>query len=124
MHILGLLHAPDVGGDGVTPELLFDGRDVVTTQRPRTTRIRAREMGFVFQDFNLFPTLTALENVVLAADYAGTGGATGQSAAIQALDRVVEKDPLSFITQSICPFLLDVLGERRTNNCNRMTEKN
>ena len=39
------------------------------------TRIRAREMGFVFQDFNLVPTLTALENVMLACDYAGVGGA-------------------------------------------------
>ena len=38
------------------------------------TRIRAREMGFVFQDFNLVPTLTALENVMLACDYAGIRG--------------------------------------------------
>ena len=38
------------------------------------TRIRARQMGFVFQDFNLVPTLTALENVMLACDYAGIRG--------------------------------------------------
>jgi putative ABC transport system ATP-binding protein len=86
MHILGLLHAPDV--DGITPELLFDGRDVVAVNDRERTRIRAHEMGFVFQDFNLVPTLTALENVVLAADYAGNGGAAGRSAALEALDRV------------------------------------
>ena len=87
MHILGLLHAPDVD-DGAAPELLFDGRDVVTINDRERTRIRAREMGFVFQDFNLVPTLTALENVVLAADYAGSGGAAGRTAALEALDRV------------------------------------
>ena len=70
------------------PELLFDGRDVVAVSDRERTRIRAREMGFVFQDFNLVPTLSAVENVVLAADYAGNGGAAGRSAALEALDRV------------------------------------
>ncbi len=87
MHILGLLHAPDVD-DGAAPELLFDGRDVVAVNDRERTRIRAKEMGFVFQDFNLVPTLTAIENVVLAADYAGHGGAAGRGAAMEALDRV------------------------------------
>ena len=41
------------------------------------TRIRARELGFVFQSYNLVPTLTAAENVALAADYAGHGGTRG-----------------------------------------------
>ncbi len=87
MHILGLLHAPDLD-DGPRPELTFDGRDVVAISDRERTRIRAREMGFVFQDFNLVPTLTAVENVVLAADYAGNGGAAGRAAAVEALDRV------------------------------------
>jgi putative ABC transport system ATP-binding protein len=87
MHILGLLHAPDPD-DGPPPVLRFEGRDVVALADRDRTRIRAREMGFVFQDFNLVPTLTALENVVLAADYAGHGGAAGQAAAIAALDLV------------------------------------
>ncbi len=70
MHILGLLHAPD-RDDGPAPELTFDGRDVADLSDGERTRIRAREMGFVFQDFNLVPTLTALENVMLACEYAG-----------------------------------------------------
>jgi putative ABC transport system ATP-binding protein len=49
------------------------------------TRIRAREMGFVFQDFNLVPTLTALENVTLACEYSGSGGAGARTAALEAL---------------------------------------
>ncbi len=87
MHILGLLHAPDVD-DGPPPELTFDGRDMVTLGDRERTRIRAREMGFVFQDFNLVPTLTAFENVMLACDYAGTGGKQGRTATLDALDLV------------------------------------
>src|SRR6187200_2734173 len=70
MHILGLLHAPDATGDPA-PVLRFDGRDVIGIGEGERTRLRAREMGFVFQDFNLVPTLTAIENVMLACDYAG-----------------------------------------------------
>ena len=66
MHILGLLHAPDTD-DGPAPELRFDGVDVTSLSDGERTRIRARSMGFVFQSFNLVPTLTAVENVMLAA---------------------------------------------------------
>jgi len=87
MHILGLLHAPDLD-DGPRPELTFKGRDVIVLGDGERTRIRAREMGFVFQDFNLVPTLNALENVTLACDYAGTRGAKAKEAALEALGLV------------------------------------
>jgi putative ABC transport system ATP-binding protein len=87
MHILGLLHAPELN-DGPRPELRFDGRDVVELSEGERTRIRAKEMGFVFQDFNLVPTMTALENVVLACDYAGVSGGQAKAAALAALDLV------------------------------------
>jgi putative ABC transport system ATP-binding protein len=45
-------------------------------------------MGFVFQAFNLVPTLTAEENVALAAEYAGTSGSLARKAAREALDSV------------------------------------
>ena len=70
---------------GPAPELTFDGRDVSRLSDGERTRIRAREMGFVFQDFNLVPTLTALENVMLACDYAGVRGAPAKAAALEAL---------------------------------------
>ncbi len=87
MHILGLLHAPDVN-HGPRPELRFEGRDMVALGEAERTRIRARQMGFVFQDFNLVPTLTAQENVALACDYAGIRGSAARQAAREALDLV------------------------------------
>jgi putative ABC transport system ATP-binding protein len=87
MHILGLLHAADVN-DGPRPDLKFDGRDMVDVGEGERTKIRARQMGFVFQDFNLVPTLTAIENVMLACDYAGMPGATAKTMALEALELV------------------------------------
>ena len=87
MHILGLLHGPDLD-DGPRPELSFGGRDMVALGESTRTRIRAREMGFVFQEFNLVPTLTALENVMLAGDYAGVDGKRARQASREALTLV------------------------------------
>jgi putative ABC transport system ATP-binding protein len=84
MHILGLLHGPDLN-HGPRPELRFDGRDTVDLGDRERTRIRARQMGFVFQDFNLVPTLTAMENVLLACEYAGARGAPARAAALDSL---------------------------------------
>ena len=84
MHILGLLHGPDLN-HGPRPELAFAGRDIVDLGEGERTRIRAREMGFVFQDFNLVPTLSALENVALACDYAGVRSAAARTASLDAL---------------------------------------
>ncbi|MEX1294561.1 MAG: ABC transporter ATP-binding protein [Candidatus Limnocylindrales bacterium] len=80
MHILGLLHAPETDG-GPRPELWFEGRDMTRLGESERTRIRAKRMGFVFQSFNLVPTLTAQENVMLACDYAGVKGTKAQAAA-------------------------------------------
>jgi putative ABC transport system ATP-binding protein len=87
MHILGLLHAPDSAG-GPAPTLRFDGADMTSLTDRARTRLRGRSMGFVFQSFNLVPTLTALENVVLGASYGGMGGGTARRAAMEALSSV------------------------------------
>jgi putative ABC transport system ATP-binding protein len=87
MHILGLLHSPDPN-HGPAPELRLGGEDMSALSDNARTRIRARRMGFVFQDFNLVPTLTALENVTLACDYAGIGGKAARTAGIEALGLV------------------------------------
>lgn len=84
MHILGLLHSPD--RDAVPAgELRIDGRDMTELSDGERTKMRARQMGFVFQSFNLVPTLTAVENVALAAEYAGVPGRTARAKANEAL---------------------------------------
>jgi putative ABC transport system ATP-binding protein len=87
MHLLGLLHAAN-RNDGPAPGLWFDGTDASSLSDRERTRIRARSMGFVFQSFNLVPTLTAEENVALAAEYAGTSRGAARTAARGALDSV------------------------------------
>ena len=87
MHILGLLHTPDPN-HGPAPELRLGGEDVAALSDNARTKIRARRMGFVFQDFNLVPTLTAAENVLLACDYAGVKGKAAKDATIEALGLV------------------------------------
>jgi len=84
MHILGLLHAPD--GDGGAPaELRIAGVDVTSMSEKTRTRMRADTMGFVFQSYNLVPTLTAAENVALAGEYAGTSRRDAMAGATEAL---------------------------------------
>jgi putative ABC transport system ATP-binding protein len=87
MHLLGLLHAPD-SNHGPAPELRFAGRSMTELADGERTRIRATEMGFVFQAFNLVPTLSAVENVALAAEYAGTSRRDAHAAAVDALGLV------------------------------------
>ncbi|RJQ50915.1 MAG: ABC transporter ATP-binding protein [Actinobacteria bacterium] len=66
MHVLGCLDRPDGG------EVRLAGRRVDDLRNGELTKIRSEEIGFIFQGFNLVPTMTALENVALAAEYAGT----------------------------------------------------
>jgi putative ABC transport system ATP-binding protein len=87
MHLLGLLHAPDRDG-GPTPELRFDGRSMIELPDRERTRTRATGMGFVFQAFNLVTTLSAAENVALAAEYAGMSRRSAAAAAAEALGLV------------------------------------
>ena len=84
MHILGLLHSPD-DDDGSAPELSINGVDVTSMSERTRTRMRADTMGFVFQSYNLVPTLTAAENVALAGEYAGSGRREAMAAASEAL---------------------------------------
>lgn len=65
MHILGLLDRPDEG------KLVIDGADMSKLKDKKANKIRAKKIGFIFQGFNLIPTLTALENVILAGKYGG-----------------------------------------------------
>jgi putative ABC transport system ATP-binding protein len=82
LQILGGLDRPTAG----TVE--FDGMDLGTMPERQVTRVRARSFGFIFQTFNLIPTLSAAENVEAALVPLGVGGADRKARARQALAAV------------------------------------
>ena len=79
LHILGCLDSLDSG------EVWLAGRRVDTLNGSDLTRLRRDEVGFIFQTFNLVPSLNALENVALAAQYAGKSRREAREAAMEAL---------------------------------------
>lgn len=68
--LLGLLAGLDNATSG---QLFLDGEDVTNLSEDRMAEVRGRKIGFVFQSFQLIPTLTAEENVLLPAELAGAG---------------------------------------------------
>jgi putative ABC transport system ATP-binding protein len=80
LNLIGALDAPTAG------TIRLNGQDLTTASRPQRTMIRRHTVSFVFQSFNLFPGLTALENVQFGADVAGRAGA--QEVAREALGQV------------------------------------
>lgn len=81
LHILGAL---DVATSG---EYLLDGVRVTGLPDRELSRIRNRHFGFVFQSYNLFPELTALENVEVPMIYAGVRGPERRHRAERLLER-------------------------------------
>jgi len=59
--------------------IVVDGEDITKLSEDELALLRGRRFGFVFQNFHLIPTLTAVENVILAAELAGTLGAYKKS---------------------------------------------
>jgi putative ABC transport system ATP-binding protein len=57
LNVLSGLDLPDSG------KIIFDGENIARATEDRLSKIRRQKIGFVFQDFNLVPTLTAIENV-------------------------------------------------------------
>ena len=68
--------------------IFLDGVDVTRLPKSQLPRIRREKIGFVFQSFNLIPTLTALENVMLPMEYAGLPEGQRREQALAALDVV------------------------------------
>jgi len=82
MNILGCLDIPDRG------RYILQGRDVTELDTDQLAELRNREIGFVFQNFNLLPRTSALENVELPLLYRGEPRAARRRAALAALASV------------------------------------
>ena len=88
MHILGCLDVPTSG------RYLLAGEDVSKMSEDELATIRNRRIGFVFQQFNLLPSLTALGNVELPLSYSGVPRHERRERAVDALGRVGLADRL------------------------------
>ncbi|HET6245998.1 MAG: ABC transporter ATP-binding protein [Bacteroidetes bacterium] len=82
MNILGCLDTPSKG------RYLLSNHDVSRMNDNELAEIRNKEIGFVFQTFNLLPRSTALENVALPLIYAGWSKAKRDQRALEVLDQV------------------------------------
>ena len=82
LSIMGAILRPTSG------RVIVGGRDIARLAERELPRVRLEELGFVFQGFNLFPALTAQENVGIALDIRGARGSAAEARALQALDAV------------------------------------
>ena len=82
MNVIGCLDTPSAG------EYWLNGLQVSTMSDDALARVRNKEIGFVFQTFNLLPRATALHNVELPLVYAGVPGDERRRRAKEALERV------------------------------------
>jgi putative ABC transport system ATP-binding protein len=89
MHVIGLLDIPTTG------TYFLNGTDVSNLGEDELAFQRNKEIGFVFQQFNLLPKLTALENTILPAIYAGTNQKERTEKAVEFLTELGLEDHLN-----------------------------
>jgi len=82
LNLIAGLDSPSAG------RVLIGGRDLAHLRDNARSDIRLREIGFVFQSFNLFPTFTAEENVAWPLEFLGVGWREARRRAREALARV------------------------------------
>lgn len=88
--LLAILGALDSPTDGT---ITVDETEIQSMSAPQQTAYRGKKIGFVFQQYNLIPNLTALENVVLALEFGGYPATSRVDRAMQLLEAVgIEED--------------------------------
>lgn len=91
MNLIGLLDTPTSGS------YFFDGTEVSRCSENMLSQIRNEKIGFVFQNFNLLPRQSALENAALPLLYAGVKPKVRRERAREALEKVGLSDRVSFL---------------------------
>ncbi len=82
LSILGGILTPTAGSVSLL------GQDLTRMSRSQLARFRLKNIGFIFQEFNLFPALTALENIVVALEMKGMKGRSAKQEALRLLEQV------------------------------------
>ncbi|MCX7923618.1 MAG: ABC transporter ATP-binding protein [Clostridia bacterium] len=86
LHMLGAMDTPSRG------EIMLEGRELGKLGEGQLTDVRLERLGFIFQTFNLVPTLNALENVMLPMKFAGISRREAKQKALCLLDMVGLKE--------------------------------
>ncbi|MBV9211447.1 MAG: ABC transporter ATP-binding protein [Acidobacteria bacterium] len=89
LNMLGGLDRPTSG------EVLFDSKSLTPFSKKEMARYRRHSVGMIFQNFNLIPTMSALENVELALAFGGLRGKTRDERAAELLEGVGLRDRLT-----------------------------
>ena len=84
--IAGSLEEPTRG------QVLVDGVDIASVSRSERAKMRRRSIGYVFQDFNLLPGLTAVENVTLPLELDGVRAKAARASGLKALEELAVAD--------------------------------
>ena len=95
LSILGCILTPTSG------RVVVDGTEIDPKRTDRLPEIRKRSIGFVFQQFNLFPALTALENVEYSLNIKGKRGRDARQEAQRVLEAVGLSDRLGFLPRDL-----------------------
>jgi putative ABC transport system ATP-binding protein len=82
MNLIGCLDLPSKG------KIRLDGTDIASFHESQLAQIRGQKIGFVFQQFNLIPTLTALENVMLPLEFQDIDSVRARETALELLELV------------------------------------
>ena len=95
MNIIGCLDKPTKG------DFKLDGLDILNLSENALADVRLKKLGFVFQNFQLLPRQTAVENVARPLIYAGVGKRERLKRAAAALDKVGLSDRINFVPNQL-----------------------
>lgn len=95
MNLIGCLDLPSKGN------IFLDGNNIAKFRESRLAQVRGQKIGFVFQQFNLIPTLTALENVMLPMEFQDEDTATAKEKAMELLKLVGLEDRVKHLPSQL-----------------------